>query len=314
LAALPTISEEIGLPAVFDLFRHAPQESFFPVIDSAGEPQGIIHEREIKRYIYMPFGRELLQNPIYQRKVSSFVTPCPMVDINTDAQRILEVFANARCSDGVIVTENLRYVGVLSAPALLTVINDKQLQQAQDQNPLTELPGNLSITDYVALAALDGDEERYFCYFDFDNFKPFNDRYGFAHGDRAISLFATLMRRYLAGPDVFLGHIGGDDFFAGFRGRDDDELRSTLGQLLDEFAREACKLYKPEDQRLGFTTGSDRDGRSRRFDLIRCSVAAMRLPVGVVTSDLDRIHAAMAQAKSDAKRAPDGMAWRQFAG
>jgi GGDEF domain-containing protein len=314
LANLPTISEEINVSAVFDMFRRAPQESFFPVIDRAGEPQGIIHERELKQYIYTPYGRDLLQNPVYERKVSSFVTACPIVDINTDAARILEVFANARCSDGVIVTENLRYVGVLSASALLAVINDKQIQQAQDQNPLTELPGNLSITDFVAVVALDGDEWRHFCYFDFDNFKPFNDRYGFAHGDRAISLFATLMRRHLAGPGVFLGHIGGDDFFAGFHGRDGGELRATLVQLLEDFAGEARKLYQAEDQRLGFTTGIDRDGHSRRFDLLRCSAAVMELPAGVVTNDLDRIHAAMAQAKSEAKRVATGMAWRQYAG
>ncbi len=314
LAPLPTIYEETQLPAVFELFQHAPHESFFPVVDCTGEPQGIIHERELKHYIYQPYGRDLLQNPIYQRRVSSFVTPCPIVDINTDAGRILEVFANARCSDGVIVTENLCYVGVLSASALLTVINDKQLQQAQDQNPLTELPGNLSITDFVAVAALDGDVDRQFCYFDFDSFKPFNDRYGFPHGDRAISLFATLMRRYLAGPDSFLGHVGGDDFFAGFRICGGGGLRATLRQLLDEFSREARKLYSPEDQHRGCVTGIDRDGRDRCFDLLRCSVAVMELPVGVVTSDLDKIHAAMAHAKSEAKRAASGMAWRPFAG
>lgn len=312
LARLPAIAEGAELSAVFEIFRGSPHECFFPVIDSAGVPQGIIHEREIKQFIYMRFGRDLLQNPAYQRRVSCFVTPCPIVDINTDAERILEVFANARCSDGVIVTENLRYVGVLSASALLAVMNDKQIQQAQDQNPLTELPGNLSITDYVAVAALDGDHDRCFCYLDFDNFKPFNDRYGFAHGDRAISLFANMMRRRLAGRGAFLGHIGGDDFFAGFCGRDADELRATLAQLLEEFARESRKLYSADDQQRGFITGADRFGFERQFGLLRCSVATLTLPAGVVTHDLDRLHAVMAQTKTEAKRAPSGLAWRAF--
>jgi EAL domain-containing protein (putative c-di-GMP-specific phosphodiesterase class I)/GGDEF domain-containing protein len=314
MAALPAIAADMDLEQVFDMFRCAPQENFFPVVDSAGEPRGIIHERDLKQYIYMPFGRELLNNKAYHRKLSSFLTACPIVDVNTDAEHILEIFANARSSDGVIVTENLKYVGVLSAPALLAVINDKQIQQAQDQNPLTELPGNLSITDYVALTALDGDHCRHFCYFDFDNFKPFNDRYGFPHGDRAISLFATMMRRHLGGPGTFLGHIGGDDFFAGLHGRDDAELRAAQARLLEEFRHEAQKLYSVDDQRAGFTTGADRDGRSRRFNLLRCSVAVLELPVGMVTSDLDRIHAVMAHTKSEAKRSKSGMAWRQFAG
>jgi EAL domain-containing protein (putative c-di-GMP-specific phosphodiesterase class I)/GGDEF domain-containing protein len=312
MAALPTVAIDAELPTVFDHFRRAPQESFFPVVDDAGEPRGIIHERDLKQYIYMPFGRDLLNNRAYHRRVSSFVTACPIVDIASDAEHILEVFATAHGSDGVIVTENLKYIGVLSTAALLAVINDKKIQQAQDQNPLTELPGNLSITDFVAVNALDADALRHLCYFDFDDFKPFNDRYGFPHGDRAISLFATLMRRSLGAPGTLLGHVGGDDFFAGFRGHDPAALRTTLAGLLDEFRREARKLYGAEDQRLGFITGRDRDGRSRRFDLLRCSVAVLELPPGTVTSDLDKIHAAMAQAKSQAKHEPTGVAWRAF--
>jgi EAL domain-containing protein (putative c-di-GMP-specific phosphodiesterase class I)/GGDEF domain-containing protein/CBS domain-containing protein len=307
LANLPTISGDLDLSAAFDLFLHAPQERFFPVVDGSGEPRGLIHERDIKPFIYLPFGRDLLQNPAYQRRVSSLMTTCPIVDINTDAERILEVFANTPGVDGVIVTENLRYVGVLSAAALLGVINDKQIRLAQDQNPLTELPGNLAITDYVAMAALDGSQHRHFCYFDFDQFKPFNDRYGFAQGDRAIVLFATLMRRHLSGPGVFLGHVGGDDFFAGFCGRDRDAINTTIASLLEGFAHEARKLYDAEDQRNRYIIGIDRDGQERRFGLLRCSAATVELPIGVQTSDLDKIHATMAHAKSEAKRTARGM-------
>ncbi len=312
MAALPAIHENTSLDVVFDMFRRAPQESFFPVIDAANEPHGIIHERDLKEYIYMPFGRDLLSNRAYHRGLNSFVSACPIVDVDTDAERILEIFANARASDGVIVTENLKYVGVLSASALLTVINEKQLQQAQDQNPLTELPGNLSITDYVAVAALDGDQCRHFCYFDFDNFKPFNDRYGFAHGDQAISLFAMLMRRHAGAAGAFLGHIGGDDFFVGFSGRDATELESILTTMLEEFRVDAIKMYSDEDQRAGCTTGLDRDGQVRRFKLIRCSVAVIEFPAGLVTSDLDRIHALIAEAKREAKRTDAGYVYRQM--
>ncbi len=312
-AALPAIRVDTRLDQVFDMFRRAPGESFFPVIDTADEPQGIVHERDLKEYIYMPFGRELLSNRSYHRGLSSFVSACPIVDVNTDAERILEIFANARASDGVIVTENLKYVGVLSASALLTVMNEKQLQQAQDQNPLTELPGNLSITDYVAVTALDADQCRHFCYFDFDNFKPFNDRYGFAHGDRAISLFAMLMRRHAGGSGAFLGHIGGDDFFVGCSGRSAAELETTLTTMLEEFRVDVAKMYSEEDQRAGYTTGPDRDGQVRRFNLIRCSVAVVELPAGMVTSDLDRIHALIAQAKREAKRSNSGYVYRQMA-
>jgi diguanylate cyclase (GGDEF)-like protein len=312
MLALPTIEEHTTLDALLELFRESPHQNFFPVVDGTTAPLGIIHERDLKPYIYTPFGRDLLRNKAFTRSVSSFITPCPVADINSDAGRILEIFANARASDGIIVTENLRYVGVLSAPALLKVINEKQVQQAQDQNPLTELPGNLSISDHVAITALDGDQSRHFCYFDFDNFKPFNDRYGFQHGDRAIGLFAVLLRRHLTGPDTFLGHIGGDDFFACLAGRSRTELVPALVELLEEFRHDVRRLYGTHDQLAGFTVAADRDGRKKEFPLMRCSVAVVELPQGVVSTDFAAIDGMIARGKSEAKRSPDGMSWLRF--
>ncbi len=78
-------------------------------------------------------------------------------------------------------------------------------------------------------AGRDGDEVRHFCYCDFDNFKPFNDHYGFHMGDHAITLFAALMRRYFFSEGDFLGHVGGDDFFIGVR----DWTRPELTEILD---------------------------------------------------------------------------------
>jgi diguanylate cyclase (GGDEF)-like protein len=314
MVVLPVIAEHTTLDMLFDLFRDCPQCSFFPVVDSTSVPRGIIHERDLKQYIYTSFGRDLLRNKSYARSLSSFVTPCPVADVNSDAARILEIFANARGSDGIIVTENLKYVGVLSASALLKVINEKQVQQAQDQNPLTELPGNLSISDHIAVSALDGDHARHLCYFDFDNFKPFNDRYGFQRGDRAIGLFAVLLRRHLGGPDVFLGHVGGDDFFACCAGRERADLEPVLAALLEEFRHDVRMLYSPEDRLAGSTMGVDRDGRDKQYPLMRCSVAVLELPPGLVTNDLARIDEVIARGKSDAKRSAPGTCWRSLPG
>jgi EAL domain-containing protein (putative c-di-GMP-specific phosphodiesterase class I)/GGDEF domain-containing protein len=312
MVALPALRQDTNIEAAFDLFRKAPRESFFPVVDAADAPCGIIHERDLKSYIYRDFGRELLRNRTYQRGLASFVTPCPIVDIDTDANRILEMFASASSSDGVIVTENMRYLGVLSAPALLKVISEKKVQYAQDQNPLTELPGNLSIADHVAVAALDGESERCFCYFDFNNFKPFNDRYGFKHGDSAITLFAGLLRRRVSGRGTFVGHVGGDDFFVGYTGCARAEIEKMVATLLEDFRQEVAKLYSTEDRINGFILGYDRDGHSRRYPLLGCSAAVLILPAGVVTVDLDRIDTAIAGVKSKAKRAKDGIAWETY--
>jgi len=312
MIVLPTLLEDTHPEAAFEHFYNSPEQTFFPVVDAAGVPRGILHEKKLKRFIYMPFGRDLLRNPSFKQTIYSFITPCPIVDVNTDAERILEIFANARETNGIILTENARYVGVLSATALLKILNEKLLQQAQDQNPLTELPGNLSISDYVTIAALDGDADRYFCYFDFDHFKPFNDRYGFQHGDRAINLFAALLRRHLGWNDAFLGHVGGDDFFAGCQGRDKTDIHATIARLVEDFQHAIVGLYEPADQQSGYILGVDRDGRQRRFPLMRCSAAIVQLPRGLSTNDLNRIDALIAEAKSAAKRSPEPIIWRRF--
>ena len=75
----------------------------------------------------------------------------------------------------------------------------------------TKLPGNTMIEKYIS-KSLNTNTKYLLCYFDLDNFKAFNDVYGFRNGDRVIQLFADIMRKELS-KNFFIAHIGGDDFF-----------------------------------------------------------------------------------------------------
>ncbi|WP_312361300.1 GGDEF domain-containing protein [Ensifer sp.] len=304
---LPAVRESDELESAFDLFRLNPRQAFFPVLNANGEPRGILHEYHVKELIYHPFGRDLLKNRLYQRRISHFASPAPIADLDTPADEMLKIFAGMDGSDCVILTENMRYSGILSASSLLKIINEKQLKTAQEQNPLTGLPGNRAIRDYVQDAILDGDQPRYFCYCDFDNFKPFNDTYGFQKGDLAISLFAALLRRHFIGEEKFLGHVGGDDFFIGISGCSVDDLQLVLQRLLDDFATDVRQLYLPEHQAAGQIHGHGRDGTARDFPLMRCSIAVLGLPEGFVYSDGQAVSARIAEIKSRAKASPDGL-------
>lgn len=275
---LPAVRESDDLDSVFDHFRLNPRQPFFPVLNANGEPRGILHEYHVKEMIYHPFGRDLLKNRIYRRRISHFVTPAPIADLDTPADEMLKIFAGMDGSDCVILTENMRYAGILSAASLLKIINEKQLKMAQEQNPLTGLPGNRAIRDYVQQAILDGEQTRYFCYRDFEDFKPFNDTYGFQKGDLAIALFAALLRRHFIGEEKFLGHIGGDDFFVGVSGLGEGEVRAVLTRLLDDFRSDVRQLYSPEHQAAGRISGYSRDGGAKDFPLMRCSIAVLALP------------------------------------
>ena len=138
---LPTVNETDSTDVAFKLFRQFPLQSYFPVVDSLGMPRGIIHEQQLKFYIYQPYGRDLLKNRAFQRRIGDFLTRTPFASLGSEAELLLDVFANASGSECLILTENLRYAGVLSAASLLRIINEKQLKSAQDQNPLTAPSG-----------------------------------------------------------------------------------------------------------------------------------------------------------------------------
>ncbi|WP_454848538.1 GGDEF domain-containing protein [Rhizobium binxianense] len=309
---LPTVYESDGIDTVFELFRRNPRQAYFPVLNANGEPRGIIHEHHLKEYIYQPFGRDLLKNKVYERAISHFVERAPIVGLDSDAEQLMAIFANMEGSNCVILTDNMRYAGVVSAASLIKVINEKQLKTAQDQNPLTGLPGNRAIRDFMRHSGRDGDEIRHFCYCDFDNFKPFNDAYGFHLGDHAISLFAALMRRYFFAERHFLGHVGGDDFFIGVVGWTKEELTEILDRLIGDFHDDVLDLYSDEDRAAGRIRGHDRAGVETVFPLMRCSIGVLELPEGHVIDDINRVSAEIAHIKSEAKESAEGLVFHRL--
>ncbi|WP_165136890.1 EAL domain-containing protein [Rhizobium rhizoryzae] len=309
---LPTVYEHEGIETVFELFRANPRQAFFPVLNANGEPRGIISEHHLKEFIYRPFGRDLLKNKLYERSIAHFVEGAPIIGLDANAERLMTIFANMDGSDCVILTENMRYAGVVSAASLIRVINEKQLQIAQDQNPLTGLPGNRAIRDFMLEAGRDDDQTRFFCYCDFDFFKPFNDHYGFQMGDHAITLFAALMKRYFFSQGDFLGHVGGDDFFIGLRDWTWEEAQEILGRLLSDFHDDVVQLYSSEDRASGRIRGHDRNGIERDFPLLRCSIGVVELPKGLLLDDVGRIGAAIAGVKAKAKDSETGLAVAVF--
>ncbi len=312
IEVLPTVYENATIDSVFEVFRRHPQNAFFPVLNANGEPRGILHERHLKEYIYHPFGRDLLKNKMYERTISHFVEMAPIVGLDSDAEQLMTIFANMEGANCLLLTENMRYAGVVSAASLIKVMNEKKLKTAQDQNPLTGIPGNHAIRDFMREASRDSDETRHFCYCDFDNFKPFNDAYGFHLGDHAISLFAALMRRYFFAERHFLGHVGGDDFFIGVQGWTKEELTEILDRLIGDFHDDAQDLYSEIDRAAGRIRGHDRAGVEAFFPLMRCSIGVLELPKGLVIDDISRVSAAIAHIKALAKESAEGLVFHRL--
>lgn len=309
---LPFVYENDSIEKVFEMFRMHPEHSYFPVLNVNDEPRGIIQEAQLKEFIYHPFGRDLLKNRDYLRAASFFAKNAPIISLDSDTEDLVTAFANMDGCHCVLLTENMRYAGAISAASLIRILNEKQLKTALDQNPLTGLPGNIAIVNHLRSSCADADQVRYLCYCDFDNFKPFNDHYGFHAGDHAISLFAALMRRYFFHDNEFIGHVGGDDFFVGLKGLPEEEMLHPLGRLLNDFSSEVRTLYSEKERQDGYIIGHGRDGVEAKIPLMRCSIGVLELPAGVVISDIDRISAEIANVKALAKQSSNGLSVTRF--
>jgi len=266
---------------LFEKFHRNSRSSFFPVVDEQCTPLGIIHETSIKSYIYSPFGYDLLRNRSLTPSLRKFVTRCPITDLNLSQERILELFVNNPDSEGIIITENARYLGFLDGKSLLTIINEKNLTYAREINPLTKLPGNCLINRYI-IESLEKSEFYFFVYMDFDNFKPFNDRFGFRQGDRMILLFVEMMRSAFTGKETFAGHIGGDDFFLGLAMPADTvaEIAGDVRELMENFAYSAGTLYSDDETKNGCYRARNRNGDDSCFPLLTVSAAILGLKGG----------------------------------
>jgi diguanylate cyclase (GGDEF)-like protein len=142
----------------------------------------------------------------------------------------------------------------------------------RDASPLTGLPGNLAIEKHLKdrLAA----KKRFsLCHLDLDNFKPFADHYGYAWGSEVIKEMGQIIRQAVQNSDkaeVFVGHIGGDDFVLI---AEPEQAEQICQCVLQEFDRRSLKFYAEEDREKGFFTGYDRSGNQRDFPLITMTIA-----------------------------------------
>lgn len=138
-------------------------------------------------------------------------------------------------------------------------------------NPLTRLPGNVAIQEEI-MDRIGSRRPFALLHIDLDEFKSFNDHYGFLRGDEAIKLLARCSRDAIVRESEgrgFLGHIGGDDFAAVV---EPDVAMSVAEHVVAAWEDLAPNLYEPEDAERGFIEIVDRRGEPRRFPLATVSI------------------------------------------
>jgi diguanylate cyclase (GGDEF)-like protein len=141
-------------------------------------------------------------------------------------------------------------------------------------NPLTGLRGNLEIQAEITRRIFKRDIFSVI-YADLDNFKAYNDVYGFASGDRAIKLTADILLdciHALGTPTDFIGHVGGDDFILVISPKNTDIICESI---IKRFDKKIVELYSMEDRNKGFISTANRQGQMIQYPIISISLAAV---------------------------------------
>jgi diguanylate cyclase (GGDEF)-like protein len=161
------------------------------------------------------------------------------------------------------------FEGLLTVDALLTEMTRQNVALALQSSPLTGLPGT-SLLARRAEALLAAGRPFALGWADLDDFKPFNDRYGFARGDAALLLAADVLSRHLGdGPEEILAHAGGDDFAFVVRSEGAEERARAATA---EFGERVVELYDASERAAGQIVATDRLGVRRLYEFLSLSV------------------------------------------
>jgi len=148
----------------------------------------------------------------------------------------------------------------------------RRTRESLSAQPLTGLPGGYSI-ELEATRRINIGEKFAIAYTDIDNFKAYNDCYGYLKGDQVIHLLGQLIMKtlkHMGTDNDFVGHIGGDDFIF-ITSIKAAELISK--NLTNEFDSAIPLYYNENDRKGGFIETTDRNGHVCRFPMMSISVA-----------------------------------------
>jgi GGDEF domain-containing protein/predicted transcriptional regulator len=265
-----TIEPWTPLDTIVDLLHQNRQLSCLPVVEE-GKPLGLIQRQEILELYTARYSREL-----YGKKPArQFMDKRPVVVADEssleEVSRLLTADGDQPLSQDFIITRNGDFFGIGKTSTLLRRITEQQIRNARYANPLTLLPGNVPIHEMLDDLLARG-EPFYVAYCDIDNFKPYNDYYGYSRGDEVIQRVAQVLQDAVDVERDFVGHIGGDDFMLILRSADWEE---RCRQVLDLFAAGVNALYNAEALAAGGIYARSRGGEACFFPLLTLSIGAV---------------------------------------
>lgn len=291
----PAFSPQNTGAQVIEYFNANPGIHGIPIAEN-NRPVGLITKNKFMSHLATQYGIAVYMN----RPVHLVMDNNPLiVDYKTpldQVSRLAVARADENMYDYIIVTKDGKYYGITTVKLLLEKTTQLELTRAKYANPLTGLPGNLLIEEELKRVVA---EESDFAvlYFDLDNFKAYNDIYGFENGDKVIFLTARTIQQELDRlypANAFLGHIGGDDFIAIVP---DCDVKDMCEAIIQAFDRSVLDFYCANDRERGYIVSKNRHGNEEMFPLASISI-------GVVTSRNNKFtsHTQLGEAASNVKK------------
>ncbi len=219
-------------------------------------PRLLIVEIEHKESRSISIINDLKSDPIFGQ--------IPIIAILPDTHEIMRW-------DQLLTDDYLRRSDVERDGALRVELCLARATRVVEINPLTRLPGNITISHQIQ-QRLDGGEIFALAYADLDYFKPFNDKYGFSRGDEVIKMVGRLVLNLVREQQPqgsFVGHVGGDDFvFIS----DIDKVEEISNNILLYYSQIVPTFYDADDRGRGSIVSVDREGKQRSFPLMALSI------------------------------------------
>ncbi len=289
-AGIHTTNDQLSV-----LFLQHPELHAIAIVDQ-GRPLALVNRHEFMTHYATQYYRE-----VHGRK------PClananhapRLVERDHNVDELVGILTSQDqryLTEGFIVTENGRYIGLGTGDQLVRSVTEVRLEAARHANPLTFLPGNIPISQHIE-RLMDAGADFVACYADLNHFKPFNDHYGYWRGDEMIRLVAKLALAHCDAKRDFVGHVGGDDFIFLFQSSD---WAQRCEAIVQEFSERALTLFDDAARLAGGIQAEDRQGAQRFFPFTTLSIGAVRIQRGQY-GHAEEVANAAALAKHDAK-------------
>lgn len=267
---LGTTTTDTKAVSVFEFMQKNPEITEICVVDKDKQVCGLL----TKQYIDECFGGRYGYN-LYSRKLvremldNNYLEVDSRMPIETVAKLAL-IRPKSMLYDAIIVSDNGKYDGLVTVKDLLEASITIQVERAMDTNPLTHLPGNLQIQKQLE-KHLFTKKTYSIMYLDLDNFKAYNDAYGFENGDLMLKAVADCMKE-ACHDNEFMGHIGGDDFVIISTSYN---LEQIFEKVVESFHLCLENLYSAEDYKKGKIHSKNRRGEAEDFPLATISGALL---------------------------------------